>query len=115
MLLRSASLLSASSIILGSNPFVETLKDIIQENSLFVNRIFLGVGQEVVGLQYILDRRIKRMKDKGSSVIVELPHTNCTRGGHILHEQEYNTRHGIPAIPDEVCGETRRQAGQPEV
>lgn len=55
------------------------------------------------------------MKDKASSVKVELPHTNCTRGGHILHEQEYNTRHGIPAIPDEVCGEARRQAGRPEV
>ena len=23
------------------------------------------------------------MKDKASSVIVELPHTNCTRGDHI--------------------------------
>ena len=55
------------------------------------------------------------MKDKASSVIVELPHTNCMRGGHILHEQEYNTRHGIPAILDEVRGETRRQAGWPEV
>ena len=55
------------------------------------------------------------MKDKASSVIVELPHTNCRRGDHILHEQEYNTRHGIPAIPDEVCGEIRRQPGQPEI
>ena len=26
------------------------------------------------------------MKDKASSVIVELPHTNCTRGDQILHE-----------------------------
>ena len=55
------------------------------------------------------------MKDKASSVKVELPHTNCTRGGHILHEQEYNTGHGVSAIPDEVRGETRRQASQPEV
>ena len=55
------------------------------------------------------------MKDKASSVKVELPHTNCTRGGHILHEQEYNTGQGISAIPDEVRGETRRQASQPEV
>ena len=38
------------------------------------------------------------MKDKASSVIVELPHTNCTRGDHILHEQEYNTGHAVSAI-----------------
>ena len=55
------------------------------------------------------------MKDKASSVIVELPHTNCTRGDHILHEQEYNTGHGVSAIPDEVRGEIRRQPCQPEV
>ena len=55
------------------------------------------------------------MKDKASSVIVELPYTNCTRGDHILHEQEYNTGHGISAIPDEVRGEIRRQPGKPEV
>ena len=49
------------------------------------------------------------MKDKASSVKVGVADNNLTRGGHILHEQEYNTRHGIPAIPDEVCGEIRRQ------
>ena len=32
------------------------------------------------------------MKDKASSVIVELPHTNCTRGDHILHEQDVYKR-----------------------
>ena len=62
-----------------------------------------------------MDRERKRMKDTASSVIVELPHTNCTRGDHILHEQEYNTGHGVSAIPDEVCGEIWRQPRQPEV
>ena len=42
------------------------------------------------------------MKDKASSVKVGVADNNVTRGGHILHEQEYNTGHGIPAIPDEV-------------
>ena len=55
------------------------------------------------------------MKDKVSSVIVEVADNNCTRGGHILHEQEYNTGHGIPAIPDEICRKIWRQPGQPEV
>ena len=39
---------------------------------------------------------------------MELRDNNLTRGGHILHEQEYNTGHGIQAIPDEVRGEIRR-------
>ena len=50
-----------------------------------------------------------------SSVIVGVADNNYTRGGHILHEQEYNTGHGISAIPDEVCGEIRREPGQPEI
>ena len=37
------------------------------------------------------------MKDKASSVIVGVADNNLTRGGHILHEQEYNTGHGISA------------------
>ena len=45
-------------------------------------------------------------------VIVEL---TSPKGDHIPHEQEYNTRHGISAIPNEVCGEIRRQPRQPEV
>ena len=45
-------------------------------------------------------------------VIVEL---TSPKGAHIPHEQEYNTRHGISAIPNEVCGEIRRQPRQPEV
>ena len=68
-----------------------------------------------VGLQYILDKRIKRMKDRALSVKVELPHNNLTKGGHILHEQEYNTGHGVQAIPDEIRGEIRRQPCQPEI
>ena len=55
------------------------------------------------------------MKDKVSSVIVELPHTNCMRGDHILHEQEYDTGHGVSAIPDEVRRKIWRQPRQPEV
>ena len=55
------------------------------------------------------------MKDRASSVIVGVADNNVTRGGHILHEQEYNTGHGISAIPDEVRGEIRGQPGQPEV
>ena len=55
------------------------------------------------------------MKDKASSVKVGVADNNLTRGGHILHEQEYNTGHGISAIPDEVRGEIRRQPCQPEV
>ena len=55
------------------------------------------------------------MKDKASSVKVELPHNNLMRGGHILHEQEYNTRHGVSAIPDEVRRKIRREPCQPEI
>lgn len=55
------------------------------------------------------------MKDKASSVKVELPHKNLTRGGQILHEQEYNTGHGISAIPDEVRREIRREPCLPKV
>ena len=50
-----------------------------------------------------------------SSDKVELPHNNLTRGGHILHEQAYNTRHGVSAIPDEIRRELRGQPRQPEV
>ena len=55
------------------------------------------------------------MKDKASSVIVGVADNNLTRGGHILHEQEYNTGHGVSAIPDEVRGEIRRQPCQPGI
>ena len=68
-----------------------------------------------VGLQYILDKRIKRMKDRALSVKVELSHNNLTKGGHILHEQEYNTGHGVQAILNEIRGEIRRQPCQPEI
>ena len=55
------------------------------------------------------------MKDKASSVIVELRNTNLMKGDHILHEQKYNTGHGVSAIPNEICGEIWRQPGQPKV
>ena len=51
------------------------------------------------------------MKDKASSVKVGVADNNLTRGGHILHEQEHNTGHGVSAIPDEVRGNTA-SAGQ---
>ena len=38
------------------------------------------------------------MKDRALSVKVELSHNNLTKGGHILHEQEYNTGHGVQAV-----------------
>ena len=61
-----------------------------------------------------------QMKKKGRRIRpscdrVGVGDNNSTRGGHILHEQEYNTGHGISAIPDEVCGEIWRQPCQPEV
>ena len=55
------------------------------------------------------------MKDKASSVIVGVADNNCTKGGHILHEQEYNTGHGVSAISDEIRREIRSQPSQPEV
>ena len=46
----------------------------------------------------MLDRkRGKRQKDEAKSVKVELLHLTQPRGGRILHEQEYNTGHGIQA------------------
>ena len=62
----------------------------------------------LVGLQYILDKRKKGKRDRVSYAKVELPHNNFTEGDHIPHEQEYNTRHGVSAIADEVCREIRR-------
>lgn len=35
------------------------------------------------------------MKNRGSSVKIELLHNNLTGGGHILHEQGYNTGRGV--------------------
>lgn len=55
------------------------------------------------------------MKDGASSVKVELPHLTAPRGGYILHEKEYNTRHGIPAIPDEIRGEIWREQDEPKI
>ena len=55
------------------------------------------------------------MKDMVSWVIVKLPHQTIPKGDHIPHEQKYNTRHGLSAIPNEVHREIRRQPRQPEV
>ena len=62
---------------------------------------------QAVGLQYILDKRKKGKRDRVSYAKVELPHHNSAKGDHIPHEQEYNTRHGVSAIADEVCREIR--------
>ena len=57
----------------------------------------------------------KKQKDEAASVKVELPHSTQPREDHILHEQEYNTGHGVQAIPNEIRGEVWRQPSQPEV
>ena len=55
------------------------------------------------------------MRKRVSCAKVELPHNNLPKGDHIPHEQEYSTRHILQVIPNEVCGEIRRQPRQPEV
>ena len=55
------------------------------------------------------------MRNMVSCVKVELPYNNLVKGDHIPHEQEYNTRHGLQAIPNEVRGEVRRRPRQSEV
>ena len=55
------------------------------------------------------------MKDRASSVIFEVAIQQCNERGHILNGQEYNTRHGVSAIPDEIRREIRRDPCQPEV
>ena len=50
-----------------------------------------------------------------SRVIVKLPHQTSPKGDHIPHEQKYNTRHGLQAIPNEVRRKVRRQPRQPEI
>ena len=54
------------------------------------------------------------MKEMASSVKIEVA-DNLTRGNHILHEQEYHTRHGISAIFHEICRKIRRQPCYPEI
>ena len=55
------------------------------------------------------------MQDKASSVNIGVADNNVTRGGQILHEQEYNTGHGVSAIPDEIHREMRCESREPEV
>ena len=85
--------------------FIKKINPIFAHTLLRDCRITIDIGQW----------NKKRMKDRASSVIVELPHNNLTKGGHILHEQKYNTGHGVSAIPDEVCGKIRRQPCRPKV
>ena len=80
----------------------------ILKNDSPVNRKFVEQTETTVGLQYILDKHKKGKRDRVSYAKVELPHNNFTKGDHIPHEQEYNTRHGVSAIADEVCREIRR-------
>ena len=49
---------------------------ILSENQSTVNTQQEVFNLMIVGLQYILDRRIKRMKDKASSVIVGVADNN---------------------------------------
>lgn len=39
----------------------------------------------------MLDKGMKWIKDKSSSIIAGVADNNCTREGHILHEKEHNT------------------------
>ena len=55
------------------------------------------------------------MRNMVSWVIVKLSHQTSPKGDHIPHEQEYNTRHGLSAIPNEVRREIRCQPRQSEV
>ena len=66
-------------------------------------------------LQYILNKRTKRMNCSVSSVKSESTHKTNLRGDHILHEKEYSTGHGIPAISDEIRGEVRCKPRRPQV
>ena len=54
------------------------------------------------------------MKDKARRGIVGVEDNNIPKGGHILHGQ-YNTRHAVSAIPNEICGKIRRQPSQSKV
>ena len=88
----------------------------VETGKMCVNLRFCTQYLEFVGVQYMLDRkRGKRQKDEDKSVKVELLHLTQPRGGRILHEQEYNTGHGIQAIPNEICREIWRQPSKPKV
>ena len=55
------------------------------------------------------------MKEKVTSVKMELPHSHKPKGDQILHEKEYNTGHGLSAIPNEVHREIWSEPRQQEV
>ena len=57
----------------------------------------------------------KKTEDKALSYKARAAGNNTTRGDYILHEQEYRIRHGIPAIPDEVRRDARRQTVRLEI
>ena len=90
-------------------------KSILSRRCFPVKKIRVRKNTKGVRVQYILDSRIKRMKEMASSDKVELPHNNLMRGGHILHEQAYNTGHGISAIPDAIRGKIWCEPSRPEV
>ena len=81
---------------------------IVQLNEEVIKGQIKELVRGSVGLQYILDKHKKGKRDRVSYAKVELPHHNSAKGDHIPHEQEYNTRHGVSAIADEVCREIRR-------
>ena len=96
------------------SPVCAACTDNVLHLVLYIRRFFCYKGfpffhsESLVGLQYILDKHKKGKRDRVSYAKVELPHHNSAKGDHIPHEQEYNTRHGVSAIADEVCREIRR-------
>ena len=85
----------------------------IPESYRFVN-IHPGTKtNEIVGLQYILDSRQKRMQGKRQSVIVELLHKTVRK--ELTLRGNYNTGYEVQAIPNEVCEYLRCEQSQPEV
>ena len=48
------------------------------------------------------------MRNRASCVKVELPNNNLTKGGHIPHEQKYNTGHEVSSIPKEALIKSAR-------
>ena len=90
-------------------------KSILSRRCFPVKKIRVRKNTKGVRVQYILDSRIKRMKEMASSDKVEVADNNVTRGGHILHEQAYSTRHGVSAIPDAIRGKIWCEPSRPEV
>lgn len=55
------------------------------------------------------------MRNRVSCDIVKLPHQTHQKGDHIPHVKQYNTRHGLSAIPNAVRPKIWCQPRQSEV